>query len=262
MSHPEQQKFVEISSKVIKSYFNERFPKTDIKVLEVGSFDVNGGVRGYFDKFNYTGIDLIDGPGVDIVCSGHLFESENKFDIVICCECFEHDIYWQETFKNMYSLAGNSGVIVVTVASLGRLEHGTIRTSPLDSPGTSSKGMDYYHNISKFEFKKFLKKNTALKFAYTKLVYNYKSSDLYFIGFKEINNQYIEHLNLVLENSIDELLDLPSRRKNFAFILSISEYLLPGSIFQFLFLNLRKVLDQLGVFPLSKSQNDLVNPHE
>jgi hypothetical protein len=245
MSHLEQQKFVELSSKLIKPYFKEEFPKLNIKVLEVGSFDVNGTIRGCFNEFNYTGIDLINGPNVDLVCSGHLFQSKNKFEIIICCECFEHDIHWKDTFKNMYSLASDHGVIIFTAASLGRLEHGTIRTSPMDSPGTSLTGINYYHNISKFEFKRFLKKNPVLKFAYTKLVYNYKSGDLYFIGFKQINNQHIENLNISLENSINNLLEMPNQRNTYACILSLFAHLLPEKVFHIFFLKLIKLVKKI-----------------
>ena len=64
MAHDEQLKFVELT----QDYF---VAKDNIKVLEIGSYNVNGSIRAFFPNANYTGVDLCDGPGVDIVSSGH-----------------------------------------------------------------------------------------------------------------------------------------------------------------------------------------------
>jgi len=39
------------------------------KTLDVGSFDVNGSLKDLFD--DYTGIDMREGPNVDIVANSH-----------------------------------------------------------------------------------------------------------------------------------------------------------------------------------------------
>ena len=87
MSHQQQLSFVAS----VKDQFPEYFSQT--KVLEVGSLNINGSVRQFFQNPDeYIGCDLGEGPGVDIVCRGHeLPYPDGAFDVVISCECFEHD---------------------------------------------------------------------------------------------------------------------------------------------------------------------------
>ena len=48
------------------------------RVIDVGSYDENGSVRYVFeflDPAEYVGIDIVEGPGVDMICSAeHLVE--------------------------------------------------------------------------------------------------------------------------------------------------------------------------------------------
>ena len=85
MAHKEQNDYVQ----AVKTKFPIFFDKK--KVLEVGSLDINGSVRKFFTDCDYTGIDVGEGKGVDIVVnSGHEYDGEDKsFDITISCECFE-----------------------------------------------------------------------------------------------------------------------------------------------------------------------------
>lgn len=51
-------------------YYEPYFTMKDdvIKVLDVGSFDVNGTYRDIFSqKYDYTGLDMCAGPNVDVV---------------------------------------------------------------------------------------------------------------------------------------------------------------------------------------------------
>jgi SAM-dependent methyltransferase len=60
-------------------------------VVEIGSYDVNGSVRSLFTG-PYIGLDMEDGPGVDIV--GHStnlpFENDSA-PVVVSTEVLEHD---------------------------------------------------------------------------------------------------------------------------------------------------------------------------
>lgn len=59
--------------------------------LEVGSLDVNGSVRGLFAGA-YVGLDMRDGPGVDIVGTADALPfGDATFDVVISTEMLEHD---------------------------------------------------------------------------------------------------------------------------------------------------------------------------
>ena len=56
-------------------------------VLDVGSRDINGSYRSIFDEFNYIGMDLIDGPNVDIVGYSNI---KHSYDVVISGQVMEH----------------------------------------------------------------------------------------------------------------------------------------------------------------------------
>lgn len=63
----------------------------DASVLDVGSRDVNGSVRPLFGG-PYTGVDMLEGRGVDLVANAHdLPYPANAFDVALCTEMLEHD---------------------------------------------------------------------------------------------------------------------------------------------------------------------------
>jgi SAM-dependent methyltransferase len=148
MSHPEQLGFFEAVADANTELLS------GCSMLEVGSYDVNGTVRAIFDPAsNYVGVDLVQGPGVDVVGYGHELDyPDGAFDAVISGECFEHDPHWTDTFTNMARMTRPGGLVAFTCASRGRPEHGTRRTDARDSPGTQSEGLDYYRNLTQEDF--------------------------------------------------------------------------------------------------------------
>lgn len=127
MAHQEQAEWC----KLVKHAHPEFFIGT--KVLDIGSLDINGNNRYLFEQCDYTGIDIGDGPNVDLVIKGHLHRTDidNNYDVVISTECFEHDEYWELTLKNVINnLLKNGGLFLFSCAAPGRPEHGTKKTSP------------------------------------------------------------------------------------------------------------------------------------
>jgi SAM-dependent methyltransferase len=120
------------------------------RVLEIGSYDVNGSVRRLFASAGeYVGVDLVEGPGVDRVADGsQLDDPDGSWDVTVSGECFEHDPHWRDTLATMVRLTRPGGLVAVTCASRGRVEHGTTRTTATLSPGTQSVGLDHYRNVS------------------------------------------------------------------------------------------------------------------
>ena len=58
------------------------------KILDVGSYDVNGTMKPIFQKGKYVGLDMEKGPNVDIVGVSHQIPFEkDEFDIVISSSC-------------------------------------------------------------------------------------------------------------------------------------------------------------------------------
>ena len=61
MSHVQQIEYVTSIKSNYLDYFKNK------KVLEIGSLDINGSVRTFFENCDYTGLDVGEGKGVDIV---------------------------------------------------------------------------------------------------------------------------------------------------------------------------------------------------
>jgi hypothetical protein len=83
--------------------------------------------------------------------------------------------------QNMHRMTRDGGYVVFTCASRGRLEHGTTRTTPEESPGSQSYKWDYYKNLREKDVREI---TDALPFHFTYFLYNPYSKDLYFVGKK------------------------------------------------------------------------------
>lgn len=145
--------------------------------LEVGSCNINGSPRRYFWFCNYTGIDLLEGPGVNIVGNFNQIKLNQKYDVVISTEMLEHDWNWNRSLIKMYEVLRPGGLLIITCAGPDRPEHGTIRTTPEDSPATT----DYYRNISQEDFRSVL---PGSLFSTYVLQYARGTNDLQFYGIK------------------------------------------------------------------------------
>ncbi len=69
-----------------------------VKVVEIGSLDVNGSIRDHAPKdFEYIGVDFSSGKGVDVILDDPYklpFQNESV-DIVVTSSCFEHsELFW------------------------------------------------------------------------------------------------------------------------------------------------------------------------
>ena len=145
MAHPEQRDFIIRVKEKYPEFFKGK------KVLDIGSLDINGSARDFFEDCDYTGIDVGEGKGVDVVCPGEEWNAPDQtYDVVLSAECFEHNPNWLETFKNMIRMCKPGGLVFFTCATHGREEHGTTRTTPEDSPLTPDR--DYYRNLDEDNF--------------------------------------------------------------------------------------------------------------
>lgn len=177
MSHKQQLDFISKVKTLYPSYFNNKC------VVEIGSLNINGTVRTFFDKCVYVGVDVGPGPGVDVVSLGHQYKLSNSFDVVISCECFEHDPHWVDTFANMIDLCKPKSLIIFSCATTGRKEHGTPSSEPQSSPLTVNIGWDYYKNLTEQDFRDKFDFDTI--FNTYQFSENTESCDLYFYGIKK-----------------------------------------------------------------------------
>jgi SAM-dependent methyltransferase len=177
MAHPEQAEFFDSIRAQYPTHFD------GVRVLEVGSLDINGSVRGLFRDCDYTGVDLQPGRGVDLACPGHLLALPTaSFDTVISAECFEHNPFWRETLTNMLRMTRPGGLVLISCATTGRREHGTSRTNPDASPFTVQEKWDYYRNLTARDLERCV--NVAGWLVDWHSWINYISRDLYFIGLR------------------------------------------------------------------------------
>src|SRR5579859_5779437 len=92
------------------------------QVLEIGSQNVNGSLRDFAPVYGeYVGVDIVDGPGVDIVLddSGGLPFPNDRFDAVIASSCFEHDQMFWLTFLEMTRVVKDGGYLYINAPSNG-----------------------------------------------------------------------------------------------------------------------------------------------
>jgi SAM-dependent methyltransferase len=102
--------------------FYEEFckPNTQLKVVDFGSYDINGSLKPIFKTHNYIGIDMSAGPNVDIVCNNDKTPFEdNSVDIIVSSSNFEHDDFFWMTFLEMCRILKPGGLIYINAPSSG-----------------------------------------------------------------------------------------------------------------------------------------------
>jgi len=112
-----------------------------ISVIEIGSRNINGSVRMLFPNATWTGIDLYDGPGVDVVGSALDYVPPDTVDAVICCEVCEHAAEWRELIAHARWWLKPGGKFIITCAGPGREPHSHI-------DGCQLRDDEFYENVS------------------------------------------------------------------------------------------------------------------
>lgn len=120
-----------------------------VNVFEIGSRNINGTARDHWPNATWTGIDLHEGPGVDIAADiFELIECEDwrinnilgSADFVVCAEVAEHCSRWRELANAAASLLKFGGKYIGTAAGPGRRAHSAI-------DGRHLRQGEYYQNI-------------------------------------------------------------------------------------------------------------------
>lgn len=94
-------------------------------ILEVGSLDVNGSIKGIIKKWGpgeYIGTDIFEGPNVDMLCPAEELVStfgKERFDLIIANELLEHVIDWKDAISNIKGVCRTNGSVVITTRSRG-----------------------------------------------------------------------------------------------------------------------------------------------
>jgi SAM-dependent methyltransferase len=115
--------------------------------LDVGAYDVNGNFRGLFERrgWPYTGVDVADGPNVDIISADaydYPFEDES-FDIVISGSTMEHvpEIWlWVPELARMVRRGGLLAILTHTMWNY--------HPHPVDCWRIMPDGMEYLFDLA------------------------------------------------------------------------------------------------------------------
>lgn len=176
MAHISQKIFFRKVRKVYPDFFK------NCRVLDIGSLNINGYNKPLFNDCEYIGIDIGEGPNVDVVCKAHEYDDE-PFDTIISSECFEHDMYLELTLKNAVRLLKPGGLFAFSCANKLREPHGTRDTDPDASPFTSQiEGWcDYYRGLDENDIREIL----DIEEIFGEALFTDYEADLYFCARKK-----------------------------------------------------------------------------
>lgn len=189
MAHKEQVNYVNSVKERFPEFFNNK------RVLGIGTFDVCGTENVFFNNCDYCGLDLCAGPGVDIVCPAQDFDApDNSYDVIISCECFEHNPFYKETIQNAVRMLKPNGLFLFTCATTGRPVHGTKTSDEHDKlkhknwitmPNVSREDWDneFYKNLTEEDIRESI--DIDLHFSEYKFSVDISHCDLYFWGIKK-----------------------------------------------------------------------------
>jgi SAM-dependent methyltransferase len=189
MAHKEQVNYVNKIKNKFPFYFINQ------KVLGIGTFNVCGTEDEYFSYCDYSGLDLGSGPGVDIVCPAQDYDApDNTFNVIISCECFEHNPFYKETIQNAYRMLKPGGMFLFTCATTGRPVHGVASLEEESKekwsnwktmPNVTRENWDneYYLNLTEEDIRKCIDIDTS----FSKYEFEIETNhcDLYFWGIKK-----------------------------------------------------------------------------
>jgi hypothetical protein len=111
-----------------------------VSVIEFGSRNINGSPRWLFPNAAYTGVDIDDGLGVDVVVDAAKYRPAHLADVVICAEVFEHTQSWRKIVNNAARCLKVGGRVVVTAAGPGREPHSAV-------DGAAVREWEWYENV-------------------------------------------------------------------------------------------------------------------
>lgn len=102
----------------------EQYVLPGSNVLEIGSRDVNGSVREFFELRHcpYFGIDLEPGPGVDVTgnAGGAWLPSQvGRKDVVVCLETLEHAPEFWKILQNVQKILAPGGLFFCSTPTIG-----------------------------------------------------------------------------------------------------------------------------------------------
>lgn len=126
-------------------------PRDAATVLDIGGRNINGTVRSLFPFATvYTALDIAEGPEVDIVADAATWTPDREYEVVVCCEVFEHTDSWPDICLTAHKACAPGGMFVATMAGPGRPAHSAVDGGWKLYPG------EYYGNVDPIELREVL----------------------------------------------------------------------------------------------------------
>ncbi len=91
-----------------------KYFKDPSRVIEFGSYNINGTIRTAFNCTDYTGVDWRPGPGVDVVSLAHDHKVDKPYDTVVSASMLEHDPHWDKSLANILTHMTDEGILILT----------------------------------------------------------------------------------------------------------------------------------------------------
>jgi hypothetical protein len=111
-------------------------------VLDLGGRDINGSVKSLFPMADvYTTLDILPGDGVDVVADAASWTPDRGYDVVVCCETFEHTKSWPDIVATAFEALLPAGRFIATMAGPGRGAHSALDEAPI-------RDWEHYENVN------------------------------------------------------------------------------------------------------------------
>ena len=111
-----------LMSELFEKYLN---PQKSLEIYDIGSYGSGGSYKRYMcSTWNYTGVDIREGPNVDIVLKDPYKDWDIKagsVDVVISGQAFEHIEYFWLTMEQIARILKPGGLFILIVPSAGRI---------------------------------------------------------------------------------------------------------------------------------------------
>jgi hypothetical protein len=135
-----------------------------------GSWPYSGPVRPLFMARRYTGVDVRDGPNVDVVANAAVWRPERPVDTVICAETLEHTDEAAGICRTAWEMLTEGGAFVVTTAGVGRAPHSAVDGGPV-------RDGEFYRNVTEDDLRGWL-------VDFSKVFVDHGPGDIYALAFK------------------------------------------------------------------------------
>lgn len=162
------------------SWFSQQLHALDLRrrIVEIGSRNINGSLRDLWYDVQpapeYVGIDVLPGPGVDVVASGATYQPPWAPDTVLCAEVLEHvpDDIAEDICQNALAMLAPGGIALLSMATDPRAPHSAIHGREELEPG------EFYRNVSEASLTNWLRGFEAVT------CYRHPRGDLYACAYK------------------------------------------------------------------------------